>query len=218
MTDQLVHGLDIFFAKFKPLRYKKGEVIFRAGDPPLGIYYLKKGYVKVYSVSKSGEELTLIIFKPGDIFPVSWAVGNIGVSYFVEAMTEALFWRVPRDQFLKFVKNKPEILFELIRRMMVRFVGLMQRMEYMVFGDAGTKVAAVLLIVAERFGVLRDKKKEIVIQVPLTHNQIANLIGLSRETTSIEMKKFENKGLINYRGRLLVVKNLAGLRRESLFD
>ncbi|MBI3282580.1 Crp/Fnr family transcriptional regulator [Candidatus Curtissbacteria bacterium] len=211
-----LHELDSFFSESKPLRYKKGEVIFRAGDQPPGIYYLAAGYVRVYSFSKSGEELTLIIFRPGDIFPVSWAVNSAPSGYFVEAMTPSELWRVSREEFLEYVHDKPKILFELIRRMMERFLGLMHRMEHLAFGNARSKVASILLICAERFS--KRVGKVTVIDVPLTHNDIANLVGLTRETVSIEMKKLEKKNLISYRGKLLVVKDTRELVRESQID
>ena len=211
-----LHELDIFFRKYKPLHYARGETILRAGDQPQGIFYLKSGYARVYSFSKTGEELTLIIFKSGDIFPVSWAVNNVTSGYFVEAMTASELWRVPREKFLEFVSDKSDILFELNRRMLERFLGLMQRMEYLVFGNAQAKVVSILLICAERFG--RKVGAKTIIDVPLTHNDIAALVGMSRETVSIEMKKLENEKLIGYRGRLVVVANAGGLRRRSLLD
>lgn len=216
MTDRPLSQLDLFFKKFKPLHYKRGEVVFRAGDQPLGIFYLKAGYVRVYSFSRSGEELTLIIFKPGDIFPVSWAMNLAPIRYFAEAMTPAELWRVPREQFLEFVRDKPEILFEVLRRMMERFLGLMRRMEHLVFGNAHSKVASILLLCADRFG--EKAGKATIIDVPLTHNDIANLVGLTRETVSIEMKKLEKKGYISSRKHLLLVKNIDGLKRESQID
>ncbi len=145
---------------------------------------------------------------------MSWAMNNIPSGYFVESMTPAVLWRVPRDQFLAFVHDKPDILLEVLRRMMERFLGLMRRMEYLVFGNAHSKVASILLICAERFG--RGRRKEIIIDVPLTHTDIATLVGMTRETVSIEMKKLEKKGLISYLGRQLLIKNLKGLRKESL--
>lgn len=169
--------------------------------------------MRVYSFSRSGEELTLIIFKPGDIFPVSWAINTAPSGYFVEAMTPADLWRVSREEFLEYVRSRPEILFELTRRMLERFLGLMRRMEHLVFGNAQSKVASILLICAERFG--RRVGKAEVIDVPLTHNDIANLVGLTRETVSIEMKKLEKKRFIDYRGKRLTVLNRHGLVQES---
>lgn len=216
MEETALHELDLFFRKSKPLHYRRGEVIIRAGDQPQGVYYLKSGYVRVYSFSKNGEELTLIIFKPGDIFPLSWAINRINSGYFVDSMTAAELWRIPREEFLEFVRERPDILIELTRRMLERLLGLMRRMEYLVFGDAYSKVASMLLICAERFGAKRGDNIEI--EVPLTHNYLATLVGMTRETVSIEMKKLEKKNIIAYRGKVLIIKNLRALRRESALD
>ncbi|MDP2632129.1 MAG: Crp/Fnr family transcriptional regulator, partial [Candidatus Curtissbacteria bacterium] len=176
----------------------------------------KSGYVKVYSVSRSGEQLTLIIFKPGDIFPVSWAINSTKNEYFAETMTPSVLWRTSVEEFLGFISNKPKVLFELNRRIMERFLGLMRRIEYMVFGNAMDKVSSILLICAERFG--EASRGKVIIDVGLTHNEIANLVGMSRETVSIEMKKLEKKGLIVYRGRRIVINNERRLRKESQPD
>lgn len=216
MKNSELHELDRIFRKFKPIHFKRGEIIIRAGDAPHGIFYLKSGYVKVYSVSRSGEQLTLIIFKPGDIFPVSWAINSTKNEYFVETMTPAVLWRAGVEEFLGLISNNPKVLFDLNRRMMERFLGLMKRMEYMVFGNAFDKVSSILLICAERFGEVSRGKA--IIDVRLTHNEIANLVGMSRETVSIEMKKLEKKGLIGHRGRRIVINDERRLRKESQSD
>lgn len=70
MEEQSFQKLNNFFAGFKKLSFKKSETILRADDEPRGVFYLKKGYVKLYSLSKDAQELTLIIFKAGDFFPI----------------------------------------------------------------------------------------------------------------------------------------------------
>jgi len=216
VKDTFLHSLDLFFAKFKPLRYRKGEIILRAGEAPPGVLYLKRGFVRLYSISKQGEELTLIIFKPGDFFPIMWAINNMPNNYFLESMTFCEICRVPRAVFLAFIRDNPDVLYEMTKRIMIRFAGLLSRMEYLVFGNAYAKVASILAICAERFG--RREKEGILVEVPLTHSDIATLVGVTRETASVEIKKIERKGLIAHKGRLLFVKNLRGLKRESLLD
>jgi CRP-like cAMP-binding protein len=205
-----------FFSKFKEYVYKKGETILRAGDEPRGVYYLKKGFVRLYSVSKSGEELTLIIFMSGDLFPITWALNETPNSYYLEAMTVCKLKRASNKSFLEFVNNNPDIYFDLTGKMLTRLGGVLRRMEHLVFGDAYSKVASILLICAERFGEKRGKLA--VIKVPLTHSDIARLIGVSRETASIEIKKLENKGLIVYKGRFIAISNYKKLIRESMID
>lgn len=206
--------LNNFFSRFKKYHYKKGEIILRGGDIPQGVYFIDKGYVKDYSVSEEGEELMLILFKPEDFFPLQWVFNNRPNQHYFAAVTPVDLWRCPKKDFLDFIKENPEIFLELTRHIMLRLGGLMQRMEYLAFGNAHQKVASIILICAERFG--EKEEGNTVIQVPLTHKDIASFLGIARETASIEIKKIERKGLIAYRGRLLVVKDPKALEQESL--
>ncbi len=206
--------LEDFFSQFKQLYYKKGETIMRPGDVPQGVYYLRKGYIRLYSLSESGQELTLIIFKPGDFFPIMWIINNTPIMQYVETMTKVELWRCPRDNFLEFVKFNSDVFFDLTSHMLERLGGLLQRMEYLTFGNAGQKVASIILICAERFG--EKKGSEIEIQVPLTHKDIAMLLGIARETASIEIKKFERKGLVGSKNKHIIVKNRKGLEKEAI--
>lgn len=208
--------LNNFFSQFKLLYYKKDEIILRPDDTPSGVFYLCKGYVRLYSISQTGEELTLIIFKPEDFFPIVWAINNTPDEYYCEAMTPVEVWRAPREEFLAFIKSDPDVFLELTSRILIRLGGLLERMGYLVFGSAYQKVASILVICAQRFGL--KEGKGIKICVPLTHKDIANLVGITRETASVEMKKLERKGFIYHRGRLFMIKDIKGLEKESLLN
>lgn len=216
MKKQAFERLEDFFSQFKKLSFKKGETILRAEENPKGVFYLKKGYAKLYSLSKNAQELIFIIYKPEDFFPSIWPVIGTPVIYYTEAMTDVEVFVAPRDEFLKFIKKDSEVLFEITSRILTRFGGVLNRMEYAIFGNAYNKVVSIILICAERFGT--NFKGSILIQVPLTHQDIANLLGVARETVSIEMKKLQEKGFIVHKGKFLVVKNIYGLKKESLFD
>lgn len=214
MKDPSLDSLDLFFEKFKPFHFKKGEIIQRPGDLIPGVFYLKRGFVRLYTVSLSGEELTLLIFKKGDIFPISSVFDfPIRQSYYLESLTSCELERAGRADFLRFIKSDSEVLLELSSRLVERLGGMLLRAESFVFGDAKSRIASILLICAERFG--KKINQGVEIEVPLTHSDIASLIGVARETASIEIKKLEKKGIIAYRGRLLVIKNVNLLKKES---
>ncbi len=216
MEQQIYEKLNKFFSGFKKLSFKKGQLILRAGDKPPGIFYLKKGYTRLYSLSKDAQELTLIIFKAGNIFPLMWTMNDAPNTYYLEAITAVELHQAPKEEFLKFIKNDNEVLFELTRRILMRFGGVLNRMEYAIFGHARSKVASIILICAERFGI--KDKQGIIIQVPLTHQDIANLIGVARETVSIEMEKLQKKGFINHQGKYLIIKNIQKLKEECALE
>ena len=211
-----VGELASFFSKFRELHYKKGEVIIRPDDSPAGVFYIEKGYVDLYTLSESGQELSLIIFKPGDFFPMIWAFNEVNISQYCETMTRADIRHAPREEFREFVKQNPEVLWNVTSKILVRLRGILERMEYMVFGNAYQKVASILVICAERFGTAENHG--VIIKVPLTHRDIANLIGLTRETISIELKKLEKSGIIMKKGGRIHVKNISKLKEEAVWS
>lgn len=208
--------LKLFFEKHGVISYKKREIILHAEDTPSGVFYVKKGCVKLYALSKEGEELDLILFKAGNIFPLMWSINNTPNKYHLEAMTNVEMWRVPRENFLEFIKSNPDVLFELFTRLLFRFGGLLERMEHLVFGNAYQKAASILLILSQRFG--KKINGEIVIQIPLAHKDIASLLGITRETATLELGKLERKGLIKITSKIITIKNPDKLKSESLLS
>lgn len=205
--------LDNFFMQYKPLRFHKRDIVLHADDYSPDVFYIKSGYVRVYRISEYGEELTLSILKPGDLFPILWEVDDAPNPYYMEAVTSVEVWRFPRDQFLNFVKDNPDLFYDLTSKLITRFGGMLSRMEYLITSRAYNKVAATLFTCAKRFGV--TKEDQVIVDVPLTHKDIATLVGITRETTCLEMKKLERKGLISHLGRLLVIKDMKKLEEES---
>lgn len=145
-----------------------------------------------------------------------WSVNDTPNAYYLEAMTAVEVYQVPREEFVKFIKSDCELFFEINSRILTRFGGLLNRMEYAIFGTAYCKVASILLICAERLGI--KDGTEIFIPVPLTHQDIARLLGVARETVSIEMKKMQKMGLIDYQGKHLVIKNYQNLKEQSALE
>ena len=78
-------GFEMFYKQFQVRNYKKSEMLIRADDDPLGIFCLRKGYVRQYTISETGFELTLHILKPISYFPMVWAINGTPNVYFFEA-------------------------------------------------------------------------------------------------------------------------------------
>jgi CRP/FNR family transcriptional regulator len=202
-----------FFSQYKLLQYKKGETFLRAGDIPQGVFFIKKGFARLYSLSSSGKELTLVIYKPGEFFPVVFTFTKEPSIYYFETLSDCEIFRAPRDKFINFVEENKNIVDEIIDHIIQRFQVALRRMESLTFGNASARLASVLLIYAKRFGIKQKDGK--LIPIPLTHKDIANLVGVARETVSIELKKFIDKGIVQKTGRFLVVKNQKTLEKQA---
>ncbi|QQG42993.1 MAG: Crp/Fnr family transcriptional regulator [Candidatus Daviesbacteria bacterium] len=213
--DGFEEKVEQFFNKFNTKRlYNKKEVIIRADDDPLGVFYLKEGYARLYTVSPTGQELTLNIFKPGAYFSLMWAIGETKNTYFFEALTKIELLRAPKEALVEFVKEEPQVLFEMTKRILIGLDGLLGVMESLMFGNAYNKVATVLIVAAKRFGK-KEESGQVIIDLPLTHQFIATLAGLTRETTSLVVKEFEKKGIIHCQRPFFVIGQMKSLEKEA---
>src|SRR3989338_939698 len=167
-----------FYKQFTIREYKKGETLIRADDDPQGIFCLKKGYVRQYTISKAGLELTIHILKPISYFPMVWAVNGTPNVYYFEALTPVEVGRAPRDRVVNFIKDKPTIIFELLSELIEDYAESLTRIEHLVFSDAYRRVISVLLYIAKHFG--EKEGKGILIHHRFTQQDIATLVGVAR--------------------------------------
>src|SRR5207302_1404657 len=105
-----------FFTQFKSQQYKKGEILIRADDDPAGIFYLHIGTVKMYLISRNGDEIVLNLFKPIAFFPMSWAINHTKNQYYFEAMDAVTVCRAPKEEVLAFLKKNPDVVLDLLAR------------------------------------------------------------------------------------------------------
>lgn len=216
MRNDALTKLEEFFSQFKLLHYKKREIILRADETPSGIFYLQKGFVRSYLITMEGQEFTTLIYKEKDLFPVRWAITGDRNARFFEAMTTVEVWRAPREKFLNFIKTEPSVFFHMTKRILNRLEAVLERMEYLAFGNAYKKVASMILFLSERFG--KKLGKDIVIQIPFTHRDVAALIGITRETTTIEMLRLKKSGIVRRYRNFIAIRNIKQLKRESLLQ
>ena len=208
----IVKKLDKFFSTYRRISFKKGEIIIRADDPPAGIFYLKEGVVREYVISQKGEELTLNIFRPYAFFPMSYAINKTINNHFYEAQTQVLTWRAPVEDILQFIKNEPEVMFDLLARIYIGLQGIFARMEYLMTGSAKTRLITELLIYAKRFG---DKKTgKITVDLRLTQKDLSSQSGIARETVGRIIKTLKSKKLIAFQNKKLIINDLRGLEEE----
>ncbi|RJQ24444.1 Crp/Fnr family transcriptional regulator [Candidatus Parcubacteria bacterium] len=212
MNKDKVKAFETFYKQFKIRNYKKGEMLIRADDDPQGIFCLTKGYVRQYTISKVGFELTLHILKPVSYFPMVWAVNGTPNVYYFEALTAVEVGRAPRDQVVNFIKDKPTVIFELLSELIEDYAESLTRIEHLVFSDAYRRIISVLLYIAKHFGEKSDKG--VIVDHRFTQQDIATLTGVARETASIEMVKLEKKGLVKYIDHSMIFESIKKLELE----
>lgn len=193
-----------FFSKYHKQEYKKGEILIRADDIPPGVFYLKEGVVRVYVISKGGEELTLNIFKPVSFFPMSWVVNDSFNRHYYEAMSKLVVYRAPKEAVLAFINKEPEVLYDLIQRIYRGLDGYMLRVEQLLSRNAQGRIITELLIYAKRFGQ-EHKKKTLRVKMGITQKELAAQTGMARETVNREIQSLKKKGVVDLSKKILTI-------------
>lgn len=211
MEDGVAQKIDSFFTQYKQQTFRKGEILLRADDDPLGIYYLKAGTVKMYGISRKGDELVLNIYKPVSFFPMAWAINNAENKYYYEALTDVEGWRAPKDKTIQFIKSNPDVLYDLVSRIYRGVEGVLMRMNYLMAGSAHSRLINEIFIQAKRFG---KKNKETGVELSMSEKDLAALAGMTRETVSREMKTLKDKGLVLIEKNSITITNMDQLEEE----
>lgn len=209
MDNSIAKKIEGFFTKYKQQNYKKGEILIRADDDPSGVFFLKEGSVKEYAISKKGDEFVINVFKPISFFPMSWVINNSKNNYFFEAVTDLIIWRAPREEVVKFIKDNPDVLFDLVSRVYKGIDGVLTRMVFLMSGNAYARLITELLIYAERFGNGKNH-----IEILISEKDLAAQSGMTRETVSREVKILKHKGLVILESNKLCIKDVRSLKAE----
>lgn len=203
--------IDTFFTQYKRQVYKKRELLIRADDDPSGIFYLTKGRVKMFAISQKGEEVILTIFKPGSFFPMFWALNDSPNHYYFEAMEEVEVWKAPKGDVISFLKESPDVLYDLLQRLYRGLDGVLIRMVHLMGGSAYIRLVHEIVINAKRFG---KESEENFVTIEISEIELAKQTGLTRETISREIKILKEKGLIDFSKNTLVIPDLNRFYKE----
>jgi CRP-like cAMP-binding protein len=190
---------------------KKRQTIYLPGDPANTVYLLKKGRVKIASSDPSGKEVTFEILEAGEIFGELEALENAPRETLAEALDDALICAIRREDFDRYLREHPNLTVKLTKLIGLRLRRIQSRVEDLVFRDVPARLAHFLLELSKTDGTPDDLG--IRLQAKLTHQEMANLIGCSRETVSIILGQFREQHLIRIEGRSIVIENSSGLSR-----
>lgn len=210
MNQIISDKIEAFFTQYKKQSYKKEEILIRAGDDPSGVFYLTEGAVKEYAISKKGDELVINIFKPVAFFPMSWAINGTPNEYFFEAISDVEIWKAPKEKTRIFIKDNPDVLYDLMSRVYKGTDGLLAKITYLMSGSAYERLIKELIIQAQRFG----KKNGDTLTLQIVEKDLAAQAGMTRETISREIHHLKEKGLITFEKNTLCILNREKLEKE----
>lgn len=182
-------------------RYKKRDIIYLPGDQREGFFLLHKGKVKESRLSEDGRELTMEIYKDGDIFG-ELALVEVGERQSMASALELSYISQISNSQMKILMNKiPTLSYNVAKLMGLRRMSLEKKVEDLVFRNVPSRLAKLLLNLARKYGV--ELGRNILINAKLSQQELGNLIGSTRETTSHFLNQFRRVGFIDFDKRVI---------------
>lgn len=188
-----------FLSKYTLRSFKKGEIIIFQGEAPRSAFVVKSGVVKAYNISVNGDEKPVGFYTSDDTFPGAWTYGKTpSAIYYYEAFSDDVsLYCVPRTDYVDFIKAHTDIMFAELERYVVDHLAKSMRLNALQHSRAGDKLIYTLHYLALSHG--KQVGPHLVeITLHLTHQDFANLTGLTRETAATELNKLKHLGIITY--------------------
>lgn len=198
----------IFFSRYPERKFAKQHILVHAGEEPAGVFYLVEGRVNQYDISAGGVEAVVNVFKPPAFFPMSWAINKTPNQYFFEAASDVTARVAPANDVVSFLRDDPEVLFDLLARVYRGADGLLRRLAHLMGGDARSRLIFEILNATYRFGAAAEDG---AIHVPLKEGDLAKHSGMARETVNRIIQGLKAAGLVKVGKTGLVVPDLKKL-------
>jgi CRP-like cAMP-binding protein len=177
--------------------FKKGAILLYQGEAPRMAYLIKEGLVKEYTINNAGEEQIVTFLSKHDIFPGPWIFDKASTTmYYYETVTNAEILTVPRDV-LHTVMAKPAFGPAILDYFVTNYTSMLMRVTALEQSRARDKIILTLYYLLFRYGK-QIKPGKFTINLALTHNIIASLVGLTRETTTTELSKLKKQKVVQY--------------------
>ena len=208
MPDDIYKKVSDFFNAYRVRSFDKGQVLMLSGDETDYVYWLEKGKVKVYDVTARGDEIVLNVFKPKSYFPMSLAINKIANPYIYEAETNIQIRQAPAGDVVAFVKNNPDVMYDLLARVYVGVDGMLGRMARLMEGSARNRLIYELILESRRFSKVEQDGSSLL---DISEKDLGSRAALSRETVSREMRKLKTENLVSVKNKQIVINNLSQL-------
>ncbi len=193
---------------------RRGELI-QLGSEDRGTFWLiKEGNVRLSIVGAGGKKITVALLGPGEIIGEMAAAGVEGPTEIAEALTGCVLCTVPMQFLHRLVRRKPEVSLHITKLIGLRRRQIANRIQDILFLTVPQRVARLLLRLADEFpGRTTDGIR--FVNIRLTHQEMADLVGSNREAVTLALRRFEQERIAAPVKRYWVLLDENRLRKEA---
>ena len=184
-------------------RYGAEDVVFAPGDPDEHLYFVLFGTVRLYKLYGDYKEATVALLKDGDVFGELSLQEGAGQTVFAHALTDARVAVVRKSVLVEVLKRDPELGMKLFSSLFGRLEQSEEVIDRLLDREVSARLTMLLQNLSDRFGETNGFAT--VLDIRLTHQDLANMIASTREAVSKVMSEFQREGLIEMRNRKIAI-------------
>lgn len=184
--------------------YRRGTHIFMQGDPLTNVYFIEQGQIKIYRTDFNGKEQIVNVLQDKDMFPHQGFFRQDNYPAHAEVLEDAVLIYIPISLFENILVTYPEISIKLFRVLGDIIVDLQARLEEKILRSTYEQIILLLLRLGKRHGV-EILNGHIELTTQFTNQELANMIGSSRETVSRTLSQLRKEGLIRDQNKFMVL-------------
>lgn len=204
---------DALRASMTSVDVARGETLFHEGDPGDRLYVIVDGKIKLGRASGDGRENLLAILGPGEMFGELSLFDPGPRNATATAVADSTLIGLGSDDLATWLDGRPDVARQLLRALARRLRRTNEALADLVFSDVPGRVAKALLDLSERFG--RPTDDGLRVAHDLTQEELAQLVGASRETVNKALADFASRGWLRLEARAVVLMDIDRLRRRA---
>ena len=185
--------------------YARGDFVFRSGASGINVYFLRAGKVKIHQLSPAGREVILWFCFPGEIFGLAEVARGGGRVVNAQACEASEVLAVAQEQFRAFLDHHPRIAMLSMQVLSSRLRVLGEMFVNVVADDVNTRIAKLIVRLSARYGTRSGK--EVFLNIPLTHQEIADMVGTSRQTVTTVLSALKRQGVLSIDNRRIHIES-----------
>lgn len=197
-------------------KYAMGEIIFREGVVPSGIYFINKGKVKKYKVDHNGREQIIYVASQGEFIGYHAILAEERYADSAATIEESMLSFIPKEDFIQVLNNSPLLTSRMLKALSHEFTVLANSISVFSQRSAIERLAIALIFLREKYKQDLNDEGEILINI--SRNDLANLAGLAKENVIRLLKELKSEEIIETEGRKIWIRDIKRLIARSNYS
>ena len=196
--------LDHLLARMQPRKFRRGDFVFRASDPDQNVYFLQRGRIKLYRLSEEGREIIMRFCVSGELFGLIDTVRGTRRVISAQASDDSEVFVMANERFQEYLENHGKLAIFIMTMFSRRVNMLGDLLTRFISGDVNARILWLIKHLADRHGV--PAGNDVEISIPLTHQEIANMAGTTRQTVTSVLTDLRRRNIVSLENQHICVR------------